>query len=93
MLKIEAVDAQDDDKRTQIIFVPASDGRLDLFALKAGKLFPGSNLAAEVADILQVSSPASRTRPERPYRLRARAPCWRKSRLSQRAGTSPVSPP
>lgn len=53
MLKIEAADAQDDDKRTQISFVPASDDRdLDNFALKAEKLFPGSSLAAEVADIL-----------------------------------------
>ena len=93
MLKIEAVDAQDDDKRSQISFVPASDGRLDLFALKAGKLFPGSNLAAEVADILQaVVASQSNTAGATVSVAGARA-MLAQSRLSQRAGTSPVSPP
>jgi hypothetical protein len=50
MRKIEAVEPQDENKRTLIIFPPVGD--LALFALKAEKLFAGSDLAAEVADIL-----------------------------------------
>jgi hypothetical protein len=50
MLKIEAVEPQDDDKRTQIIFSGADN--LALYASKAEMLFPGSDLAAEVANIL-----------------------------------------
>lgn len=51
MLKVGAVEPQEDDKRTQIIFSGA--GNLDLYASKAAMLFPGSDLAAEVAAILK----------------------------------------
>ncbi len=57
MRRIEAVEAQDDEKRTQIVLgLPTSAAThtlLELYARKARQLFPGSDLAAEVAGIIE----------------------------------------
>ncbi|MGK9169285.1 putative baseplate assembly protein [Inquilinus limosus] len=57
MRRIEAVEAQEDEKRTQVVFgLPTTAGTftlLELYAKKARQLFPGSDLAAEVAGIIE----------------------------------------
>lgn len=57
MRRIEAVEAQEDEKRTQVVLgLPTSATThtlLELYARKARQLFPGSDLAAEVAGIIE----------------------------------------
>lgn len=57
MRRIEAVEAQEDEKRTQVVLgLPTSATThtpLELYARKARQLFPGSELAAEVAGIIE----------------------------------------
>jgi hypothetical protein len=57
MRRIEAIETQENDKRTRVVLgLPTSAAThtlLELYARKARQLFPGSDLAAEVAGIIE----------------------------------------